>query len=221
MDYPSHGMSDHVAGPQAPTIEDYARTGIAVMDALGIARASVLGEAVGSLVATEIAGAFPDRIDRAVLVNCPFLPGGGRSLRGSDGDVTLDHRPADPSGFPLTRTIDFVLERDPEHMPMRPTQSWMDRVNVAQIEAGRDRWQALDALRAYDLAGGLARIRCPVLLLMGEHFYFGRHTDEILRRVRDIRLKEIPGARFCMSWERADEVGREALAFLRGGGGDD
>lgn len=213
MDYPSHGMSDHVAG--RPRIEDYARVAVAVMDALGIRRASVLGEAVGSLVATEVSGAFPDRVERTVLVNCPFLP--GIPLHETEGDVTADHRPADPSGFPLTRTIEFVLERDPAHAPMRPTQSWMDRINVAQIEAGRDRWQALDALRAYDIAAGLRRIRRPALLLMGEHFYFRRYTDDLLRQVRDIRLKVIPGARFCMTWERAGEVGAETLAFLEGG----
>ncbi len=216
MDYPGHGMSDHIAWQ--PTIGDYAAAAVAVMDALGIGRAEVVGEAVGSLVVTEIAGAHPDRIGRAVLVNCPFLP--GIALKDTSGDVTLDHRPADPTGFPLTRTVEFVLERDPAHAPMHPTQSWMDRINVAQVEAGRDRWQALDALRAYDLAAGLERLRCPALLLMGEHFYFRQHVDEMLRHVRDIRLKTVPGARFCMSWERADEIGREALAFLSGGGGD-
>lgn len=215
MDYPSHGMSDHVA--EQPRIEDYARVAVAVMDALGIGRTFVLGEAVGSLVATELSGAFPDRVEKAVLVNCPFLP--GIALHETEGDVTTDHRPADPSGFPLTRTIEFVLERDPAHAPMHPTQSWMDRINVAQIEAGRDRWQALNALRLYDLAAGLQRIRCPVLLLMGEHFYFRQYTDDMLKHVRDIRLKVIPGARFCMTWERAEEVGAEALAFLGDSGG--
>jgi hypothetical protein len=34
-----------------------------------------------------------------------------------------------------------------------------------------------------------------------------------------IRLKVVPGARFCMTWERAEEIAGEALAFLRGDGG--
>jgi pimeloyl-ACP methyl ester carboxylesterase len=193
MDYPSHGHSDPIAWQ--PTIGDYAATAIEVMDSLGIERAFALGEAVGSLVATEISGAYPGRIAKTVLVNCPFLP--GIALKDTEGDVTADHRPADPSGFPLTRTIDFVLERDPAHAPMHPTQSWMDRINVAQVEAGRNRWQALDALRRYDLAVGLGRIRCPVLLLMGEHFCFRRHTDDLLRHVRDIpegRARSRPAA---------------------------
>src|SRR5665213_3284045 len=45
MDYPSHGHSDPV--PAQPDFADYVRCAVAVMDALGIERTAVLGEAVG------------------------------------------------------------------------------------------------------------------------------------------------------------------------------
>lgn len=212
MDYPSHGMSDHLA--EQPSIGDYADVALQLMDAHGIRRTHLIGEAVGSLVATDLAGRFPDRVARVILVNCPFLS--GVELHETEGDVTADHRPTDPSGFPLTRTVEFVLERDPAHSPMRPTQSWMDRINRAQIEAGRDRWQALDALRAYDLAAGLDRLRCPVRVLMGEHFYFLRYRDAMMAHLPGAELKVLPGARFCATWERAEDVAKEAREFLRG-----
>ncbi len=214
MDYPSHGHSDHIT--QQPRIEDYADTALEVMDALGIGRTHVLGEAVGSAVATDFAGRHPGRVGKAILVSCPFVP--GVRPKGTGGDIPRHTRPADASGFPLTRTKEFLLEHDPEHAPMHPTQSWMDRINVAQIEAGRERWQAIDALHLYDLKAGLQRIACPVLMLTGEHFYFIQHKDEMLRQVRNGRLSIIPGGRFCMTWERAQEVGEATLAFLRGDG---
>jgi pimeloyl-ACP methyl ester carboxylesterase len=127
-------------------------------------------------------------------------------------------RPADASGFPLPRTLEFVLEHDPGHAPMHPSQSWMDRVNVAQIEAGRDRWQALDALHQYDIGENLKRITCPALLLIGEHFYYARHRGEFAARVRNLRTEIIAGARFCMTWERADDIGPRVIGFLREGG---
>lgn len=210
MDYPSYGMSDHVA--TQPTISDYASVAVEVMDTLGIERAHVLGEAVGSLVATEVAAAYPARVGKAVLVNCPFVP--GARPKGTDGDIPRETRPGDSSGFPLTRTIEYLLENDPEHAPMYPTQSWMDRINVAQIEAGRERWQAIDALHLYDLKVGLRRLTCPVLMLTGEHFYFIQHKDEMLREVRGARLEIVPGGRFCMTWEKAPEVGGAAIAFI-------
>ena len=56
---------------------------------------------------------------------------------------------------------------------MQPSQSWMDRINTAQFEIGRDRWQAMGALARFDTLGGMAALRCPVLMLYGEHFIYG------------------------------------------------
>ncbi len=39
----------------------------------------------------------------------------------------------------MARSVEFSLQNDPENAPMQPTQSWMDRVNIAQFEIGRDR----------------------------------------------------------------------------------
>ena len=58
-----------------PTIADYAKCVVAVMDALGVERATALGEATGAFVAAELAAAHPARIDSAVLVNCPYYSG--------------------------------------------------------------------------------------------------------------------------------------------------
>ena len=127
-------------------------------------------------------------------------------------------RPADASGFPKLRTIDFMLEQDPDHAPLRPDQSWMDRINRAQIEAGRDRWQALIALTRYDLGAALERLACPALLLMGEKFYFGHRAGEIRTRVKDLRYEVLAGARFCASWEKADDIAARARAFALKGG---
>src|SRR3954464_2554637 len=72
IDYPSCGMSDHVS--EQPSIEDYASCALAVMDALGIEGAIALGEATGAFVSAALAASYPQRIDAAVLVNCPYYP---------------------------------------------------------------------------------------------------------------------------------------------------
>lgn len=56
IDYPSHGMSDHISFQ--PSIADYAKCVIEVMDALRIGCASVLGEAIGAVVTIELAAAY-------------------------------------------------------------------------------------------------------------------------------------------------------------------
>jgi pimeloyl-ACP methyl ester carboxylesterase len=211
IDYPSHGHSDHI--DWQPTIHTYARCMVEVMDALHIERATALGEAVGAAVSTELACSYPERIDRAVLVNCPFYP--NQAVRdASHSPLKNGLRPADASGFPTTRTLAFMLEQDPAHSPVHPTQSWMDRVNVAQIEVGRERWQALDALHAYELNENLGRIRQPVLLLIGELFHYCKYRAEFDRLIPNVRSHVVSGARFFMGWERAQEIAQHVKALL-------
>jgi pimeloyl-ACP methyl ester carboxylesterase len=212
IDYPSHGHSDHVE--QQPTINDYARSVVAVADAIGMSKFAVLGEAVGAATSIALAVDYPQRVSHVVLVNCPYYADRGVA-ESRHAPLKGGLRPEDASGFPTTRNIAFVLEKDPGHAPVQPTQSWMDRINVAQLEAGRQRWQALDALHQYDIAGNLARIACPVLLLIGEHFHYLKNRDDFHAANKGLRSEVIPGARFCMGWERAADVGRHTLAFLQ------
>ena len=211
MDYPSHGHSDPIA--QQPDFADYVRCAVAVMDALGIARTAALGEAVGAGVSVALANAVPDRVSHVVLVNCPFSPDRTRTAT-HVRELQSGLRPEDASGFPLTRTLDFMREKDPGHAPMQPTQSWMDRINTAQLEAGRNRWQAVTALARFDLDAGLRALRQPTLLLLGQHFHYTPFLGEMATRVRDLRHAVLPGARFCMSWERAEEIAARVSAFL-------
>jgi pimeloyl-ACP methyl ester carboxylesterase len=212
MDYPSHGDSDPI--DFQPSFDQYAECAIAVMDAMGVTKASVMGEAVGAGVAICIANAYPERVEKVVLINCPFSPDRGRTAT-HVRELRSGLRPEDASGFPQTRTIEFLLEKDPGHAPVRPSQSWMDRINTAQMEVGRNRWQAVTALANFDMNDGLSRLAQPGLLLLGEHFYYATFLDEMIARVKDLSHAVLPGGRFCMSWERAAEIAEHATPFLK------
>ena len=211
FDYPSCGMSDHVAGQ--PSIEDYAACALAVLDALGVQRAAALGEATGAFVSAELAAAAPERIERAILVNCPYYPDKSVHER-AHAPLRERLRPADASGFPVTRTLDFVLEQDPAHAPVNADQSWMDRINVAQMEAGRSRWQALQALARYDLLRRLQAVRVPVHFLMGEQFHYRKDIDALASHVQDATAEVIAGARFCLTWSHAALLARRTCDFM-------
>jgi pimeloyl-ACP methyl ester carboxylesterase len=211
IDYPSCGMSDHVY--QQPTIEDYAKCVVAVMDAAGVTRATALGEATGAFVSAELASGHASRIDRAVLVNCPYYAEKSASERAHE-PLHSNLRPSDPSGFPLTRTLEFVLEHDATHAPVTANQSWMDRINVAQVEAGRERWQPLQALGAYDLQASLRKAACPVLFMMGEQFHYIRDLPTLKSLAPRAETEIIPGARFCVTWSHASHVAARAFAFM-------
>lgn len=65
VDMPGFGMSDPT--DFVPRVEDYARVAPAVLDALGLDKAVMLGHHTGSAVATEAALQFPDRAIALVL----------------------------------------------------------------------------------------------------------------------------------------------------------
>jgi pimeloyl-ACP methyl ester carboxylesterase len=211
MDYPSHGHSDPIDGQ--PSFSDYVACGRAVMDALGIARATAMGEAVGAGVAVHFANTHPDRIDRVVAINCPFSPEKGRTAVHVT-ELKSGLRPEDESGWPLTRTLDFMRDVDPGHAPVNPSQSWMDRLNAAAMEVGRNRWQAVTALARYDLDDGLRRLVQPTLILLGEHFHYTKYAPEMVARAKNAEYRVIPNARFCMSWEKAAEIAAATGAFV-------
>jgi pimeloyl-ACP methyl ester carboxylesterase len=212
MDYPSHGMSDHVDG--RPSITDYAECAVAVMDKLGARTFTSLGEATGAAVAVELGIRYPDRVEGVVMLNCPYYSD-QRQAEQAHQSLKVDLRPADASGFPLTRTLEFVTTRDPTHAPLRPDQSWMDRINVAQIEVGRHRWQALDALHDYDIGAALQQLDRDALLLMGEHFHYTSQLETYRRLLRKLVAAEVvAGARFGMAWEKAAEVATHVNRFL-------
>jgi pimeloyl-ACP methyl ester carboxylesterase len=207
IDYPSHGHSDHFAGQ--PTIEDYARCVIEVMDALKIERAFALGEAVGAGVSYALGAGWTQRIDKVVAINTPYFEKGGSDI----ADIAKV-RPSDASGFPAPRSLDFMLANDPDPAPIAPTQSWMDRINTAQLEIGRDRWQAVQAYAGFDLFGTLAKLTCPVLMLYGEKFIYGKYRDRVHAGCPRATLDIVPGGRFCMTWERANDIAQHARTFL-------
>ncbi len=132
IDYPSHGHSDHVEAQ--PSISDYARWALEVIDGLGVDTFIALGEATGSVVAAEIVAQAPDRAAALVLVNCPYVPPGTEYP--DRVKVTDDLRPADASGFPIIRSLEFMLEVDPTHSPVQPTQTHPDAQPLGWDRAG-------------------------------------------------------------------------------------
>lgn len=65
VDLPGHGRSE---GPPLQTIESMAGWVMQVMDSASIDRAAVVGHSMGSLVALEAAGSYPERIRSVAMV---------------------------------------------------------------------------------------------------------------------------------------------------------
>lgn len=67
-DHRGTGRSDR-ALPERVTLADLGADMLALMDRLGIARAGIIGHAIGGMAALEAARAAPERVDRIVIIN--------------------------------------------------------------------------------------------------------------------------------------------------------
>ena len=75
------GFGDSAPAPWAPSIERWAGVAVELLDALGVARAHVVGHHTGGVIALELACAHPDRIERLVLSSTPYTDAAFRAAR--------------------------------------------------------------------------------------------------------------------------------------------
>ena len=197
-DRPEHGYR----------VEDFAEDAAALLDALGVGRASVVGHSFGSFVARRLALAHPERVDRLVLIGSALAASNPvtREVLASLANLT----------DPLPREFVRDFQAGTAHVPL--PEPFFDRIVEESEKAPARVWLAtLENLLVYEDAASLRRLPAPTLLLRGEH-------DALFSRAEHDALAEaIPGARVetyldtghCPNWERPERVAASLEAFLR------
>jgi class 3 adenylate cyclase len=206
------GMSDRVPG--VPTLEQQVDDVIAVMDAAGSARASVVGWADGAFMAAMFAATYPQRVSALVL--------GGlwlKALAGQPGTLAPDMGIADrlsamiESGWRHGVLAEVLA---PSYAHDERFRSWWRRWEVYSATpaaaAGLVRWAA-----AFDPAPILPAIQAPTLVL--EHAAAGYDLES-----RRLAAAQIPGSRYVQLsggdmlpyLADADAVADEIEEFLTG-----
>ena len=156
--------------PEPPySMADYARDGLAMLDALGWDRSAVLGISFGGMVAQELAVTWPERVDRLVLW-CTS-PGGPDT-----SSYPLHELASLPPDEQLTvglRLLDSRFEQpgwfDDHPGDLELVGRLAERRSVpltAQQQVGAE--AQLEARRHHDVRSRLGRISCPTLVGSGE-----------------------------------------------------
>lgn len=188
------GVSDPVPLASLPTIEEWTDDARAVMDAVGVEQAALLGDTEGGPLAATLAASHPDRVESLVLVNS-FA----RWRRADDY----------PIGMPEA-TVEKLIERYEHHwgvtseildltapsMANDPRfRSWWLRYSrmtmPRQASATMYRW-----VTEIDVRSVLSSIRVPTLVLhrSGNRHHrveFGRYLAD---HIPDAKYVELPGA---------------------------
>lgn len=209
FDHRGTGFSSASDDPFSITL--FADDTVALMDALGISRAHILGLSMGASVAQELVMAHPERVDRLILVagTC----GGSEAVQmAPEVWETL----SDKSGtgldlanrmFSVLFTNDWLAAHDPwQYCPdVRETTS--EESAARQAEAFYT-WPG-----SYDR---LPQIRLPTLVLAG--------TDDVVippanavtlaERIPGARLEQFPGAGHGLMYQCPAEFAKVVREFL-------
>ncbi|MEV4106125.1 alpha/beta fold hydrolase [Nonomuraea sp. NPDC049695] len=109
LDLRGHGASDH---PGSYELGEMAADVVALLDHLGIERATVIGHSLGGVVAYRMAMDHPERVERLVLEDAPPpLPFENRPPIVEDDSATFDWRMMHQTERQLTDPDPALLER--------------------------------------------------------------------------------------------------------------
>lgn len=189
VDCRGHGHSDKPHDEAAYRVGVMATDVIRLLDVLGIERAAYLGYSMGARIGLEVILDHPERVTRAVL--------GGIGAAGAvDRSQQIAHafRIGEPTDDPIAQTFY-------EFASARPTN---DLQALAACIVG---------LRPGADPSRLAKIRTPILVVVGDRDDIARRAPELIEMIPSARLVTIAN-RDHMSAVPARDFKQAALEFL-------
>jgi pimeloyl-ACP methyl ester carboxylesterase len=165
---PAHpGCGDSTGIAEVTEIEDLAFHYFDVLDALGIAQATIVGYCLGGWIATEMAVRNPERVGRLVLIGAAGLQVPGALV----GDLFMMSQPRDGGVLLEMRELLFKDAASPLANQVMPDGRVSVPDEVRRYKsltlAGRVGWEP-PYLHDRKLLGRLHRIKSPTLVLWGE-----------------------------------------------------
>ncbi len=214
--FDNRGAGDSEVPPGPYTTAGMADDAAALLGALGIPRAHVLGVSLGGMVAQELALRHPGRVERLVLA-CT-TPGGKAAVRPSDEALSAFIR--SPEGSPeedLRRMIPFLYtERFAREHPGEIDAFVARRISHPTSLLGHA--SQLAAAIGHATGGRLSAVRAPTLVIAGteDRLVPPANSRTIASLVPGAKLVLLPGAPHRLFAECAEAFNREVLDFLQG-----
>ena len=192
VDQRGHGQSDQPERGYA--IDDFAADVPALLDALAMPRAVLVGHSMGSFLARRAAEQSPGRISRLVLI--------GTALRARN-TVLLDFE-ATVDALQDPVALSFVREFQESTVARPVPADFMTRVIEASAGVPARIWQAvLAGLLAYEPGPPPT---CPTLVLGGtsDGLFSAEEQRAAAAAIPGARLELVDGIGHCLQWENPE-----------------
>ena len=217
------GLSDPLPAGTEPSIEDWGRDALAVMDAAGCERAVLLAPAGGAFPALWLAATHPERVASLVLLN-----GTARVSRAEGYDIGVpgDMRADVTARFDeIERGVDVQPGEVPQDIVIfAPSlahrvgfQEWWGRAaRRGASPATAFAWNILTYLA--DVRSCLPDVTCPALVIsrtdmFGGHF---RHGEYLAQQIAGARFVSVPGTDILPWAGEFDSIVDEIEEFVTG-----
>jgi 3-oxoadipate enol-lactonase len=208
-DHRGHGASPAPPGPYA--IDDLGRDVLALLDRLGVERASLGGVSLGGMVAMWLGANAPERVERLVLCcTSAYLP---------PASAWADRAAAVRAAGTTEVVADAVVERwlTPAFAREHPeTRAWLRAMLVATDAEGYA--ASCGVIERMDLRGALPSIAAPTLVVSAadDQATPPEHQRVLAEAIPAARLETISPAAHIGNVERAGEVTALMLEHLLG-----
>ncbi len=201
-----HGHSDKPQSDYA--MDDFAGDVPALLDALGIERAVLVGHSMGAAVALRMAAEHADRVAGLALVN------GFADFRGNAGAKEL---------FDLVESFGeqldpvFVRSFQASTIATPMSQGFIEFVSNESMRCPPRAWKgAARAMLSCDPLADAARVKAPSMLIWGDKDEFVPRADQhaLRRALPGARLVTLSGAGHAPHWERTADTAASLRAFI-------
>jgi non-heme chloroperoxidase len=210
------GWGDASRPASGYTIDDFAGDVVALMDALRIEAAVIVGHSMGSLVSQRFAIRNPERTLGLVLIGTASTFSHHPDLIEFQQAVNAMEGSLDPA---LVHEFQAGMFMNP------PAPGLLDGLVAESLKAPVHVWQqALRGIMTTNTADDLSRITAPTLIIWGtEDPLCPRSEQEILLAgIGNSRLSVYRGGGHCVNWEQPDAVAAEIIELAtRVGGASD
>lgn len=214
--YDSRGLGQSERGDKRITMSSLAEDAAALLDALQIERAHVLGWSLGSAVAQELALAHPDRVGGLILYAT-----WGRGDGYMRAMLTAIRHPWETGDMEAAFTslglcFSPQLLQSPEFEPLVEQLLPLFPQTETQIRTTCEQWQADEE---HDTLDRLAGIGAPTLVIAGEQDVLTPPWagQEVAERIPGARYELLagPGSSHVLMMERAEDFIALVLGFVQ------
>jgi pimeloyl-ACP methyl ester carboxylesterase len=205
LDLRGHGFS--TAPPCCYGIDTLSYDVLRFMDAMGIAKADIVGHSMGSMTGAVLAALYPERVEDLVLISSALKVPQGAS------DWLWANVPG--QDFPLDPDSQFMLDWYWNPTPVDEVFLRMERSESAGTS--QNTWMGgLIGLSLADWSSLAPRITAPTLILWGDQdALFGAAEQEALRAaLPDARFETFAGLGHNMFWEQPQVAGEMIAEFI-------